>query len=492
MLAERLSCPVQGGHRADNERLVRHRSFLTLRTALYGALCVAGLSATAFAQSDAQSATPPLTPTEVANLRAEILRQQEQIKQQQQQLYIQGLRLNDQQNLLNAELSKLRGTGIGSPAGATAPPTAAPAGTNTAQASPTPVQETPVPAPAGTPAGPANGGTQAAPITGPSQTQKETQRVLQTAPELSSKGGVLTPKGYLVVDPSLEYDYWDQNQVNISGFTIVPGVTFGNINVQKVQANYLTTALTFRYGITNRWEVNTKIPVVYATGSTTTQPLGPNAEVFSPGADAFNIGDIQIGTSYQFNTGNKGWPIFLGNLLFKTTTGVSPFDVPIYTTNDPNGLFIAGIDKKLPTGTGFYSLEPNVTVLFPTSPAVLFANVLYGINFSRTVDLANRAGGPGTSTDISPGNYISGTFGVGFAVNDQTSMTFSYQQEHVWPTSANGTEVAGSSFDFGTFNFGLGYALTKNVNLNLGAGIGVGPNSPAAKILLEVPIRFGL
>ncbi len=244
--------------------------------------------------------------------------------------------------------------------------------------------------------------------------------------------------------------------------------------------------------MTNRLEVNLKVPVVYATGSTTTQPLGPNASVFSPGASAFNIGDIQMGASYQINAGNDGWPIFLGNLLFKTTTGTSPFDVPIYTTNDPNGTYIAGIQKTLPTGSGFYSLEPNVTILLPTSPAVLFANILYGINFSRSVQIQNIAGAASTTATIGPGNYISGTFGVGFAVNDQTSMTFSYQQEHVWPTTENGTQLGGSSYDFGTFNFGVGFAVSKNVNVNLGAGIGVGPNNPVAKILLEVPIRFQL
>lgn len=238
--------------------------------------------------------------------------------------------------------------------------------------------------------------------------------------------------------------------------------------------------------------MNLKVPVVYATGSTTTQPLGPNAQVFSPGASAFNIGDIQMGASYQINSGNSGWPIFLGNVLFKTTTGTSPFSVPIYTTNDPNGLYIAGIQKTLPTGTGFYSLEPNMTILLPTSPAVLFANLLYGINFSRTVDIANVAGTAPTSATIGPGNYLSGTFGVGFAVNDQTSMTFSYQQEHVWPTTENGTSLGGSSYDFGTFNFGIGFAVSRSINVNLGAGIGVGPNNPVAQILLEVPIRFQL
>jgi len=483
MLAERWSCPAQGDWFPCDGWRVRHASFRLWRAALLSAVCISGFSLSAYAQSDAQ----PLTPQEAAKLRAEILQQQQQIKQQQQQLYLQSLRLNDQQNLLNSELEKLTGTGTGTAADASQPASSpasssAPSstGTTTAQAAPAPEAPSSSSAP------------QAAPISGPSPQQQEERRVLQTAHELSNTGGVLTPQGDLVVDPQIQYDYWNQNEVNLSGFSIVPGITFGNINVQRIEANYEYTNLVLRYGVTNRLEVNLKVPVVYATGSTTTQPLGPNAQVFSPGASAFNIGDIQMGASYQINSGNNGWPIFLGNVIFKTTTGTSPFSVPIYTTNDPNGTYIAGIQKTLPTGTGFYSLEPNVTVLLPTSPAVLFANILYGINFSRGVQIANLAGTAPTSATIGPGNYLSGTFGVGFAVNDQTSMTFSYQQEHVWPTTENGISLGGSSYSFGTFNFGIGYAITKAINVNLGAGIGVGPNNPAAQILLEVPIRFQL
>ena len=464
-------------------RIAWRGALCPFRVALLGAVCLAGLALPAYAQSDAQSTAAPLTPQEAAKLRAEILKQQQQIKEQQRELYLQSLRLNDQQNLLNSELGKLTGTGTGTAADASQPAStteATPASSD--QGAAQTAQAAPVSAAA----------PQAAPISGPSPQKQEEQRVLQTAHELSSTGGVLTPQNDLVVDPSLEYDYWNQNQVNISGVSIIPGITFGNINVQRVEENVLTPAVTLRYGVTNRLEVNMKVPLVYATGSTTTQPLGPNAQVFSPGASSFNIGDLQFGASYQINSGNGGWPIFLGNLLFKTTTGTSPFSQPIYTTSDPNGLYIAGIPKGEPTGTGFYSLEPNVTMLLPTSPAVLFANILYGVNFSRGVQIANLSGAAPTPATLGPGNYISGTFGVGFAVNDQTSLTFSYQQEHVWPTSLNGTTIGGSSYDFGVFNFGVGFAVTKNINVNLGAGIGVGPNNPVAKILLEVPIKFQL
>lgn len=463
MLAKRRYESVQVIVPANNDRLARWP--LRLRyMALCGTICLAGFSVRAYAQSSSQ----PMTPQEAARLRTEILKQKHELR-------LQAIKLNDEQNLLDVELGRLRGTGTGSTAQGPAP-VPVPANTGTTQEASSESQSAPAP--------------EAAPITGPSRKKQAARRVLQTAQELSSTGGVLTPKGDFVIDPSFEYDYYNENQVNISGFTIIPGITFGNINIQRVQKNQVTTAVTFRYGLTNRLELNVRIPFVYATGSTTLQPLGPNAQIYSPGASASSLGDIVAGASYQINSGNDGWPILISNLLFKTTTGTSPFSTPIYTTNDPNGIYIAGIPKRLPTGTGFYALEPNMTILVPASPAVLFANILYGINFSSGVEIANRAGGPATPATIGPGNNITGTFGVGFAVNNRTSMTLSYQQEHVWSSTENGARIPGSSFDFGMFNFGIGFTLNRNMHINVGAGIGVGPNSPAAKILIEIPMRF--
>jgi hypothetical protein len=79
---------------------------------------------------------------------------------------------------------------------------------------------------------------------------------------------------------------------------------------------------------------------------------------------------------------------------------------------------------------------------------------------------------------------------LGFALNDKASMTFSYQQEHVFGASENDKKIDGSSYDFGTFNFGLGYTVNATTNVNIGVGIGAGPNAPVAKILVEVPVRF--
>ena len=206
------------------------------------------------------------------------------------------------------------------------------------------------------------------------------------------------PKGQIVLDPSIEYDYWSQNQLGVNGFQIIPGITFGNIFANRVEQNITTAALTGRYGITDRWEVNVKVPYIYNSGFDDQPDPGRHDRRTSElNATGTGIGDIQFGSSYQFNSAAKTAGRSLSAmLLFKTATGISPFDVPIVTVNDPNGEFLEGSPKRLATGTGFYAVEPSLTMLMPTAPGVLFAKLQDIHNLGRTVDIQSVEGGPGT------------------------------------------------------------------------------------------------
>jgi hypothetical protein len=474
------------------------------------ALLLGGLSLTALpAGAAADSSTDDLN-----KLRTEIQKEISALKKQEAKLHQQFLDLDRKSKLLDrkselldSQLRNMRATGSGAasvvPAGVGAPgSTATISNSPPASAAPEPsvteVAQSPASAPSapaatgGQPATPPAGG-ESAPIQGPSAAQQQAKQVIETAPSLSTAGGVLTPKGQFVIDPSIEFDYWSQNQLGVNGFQIIPGITFGNIFVTRFEQNILTAAATARYGVTDRLELNVKIPFVYNSGSTSSLiPVGAAAELLSVSANGASIGDIQFGASYQLNSGDNGWPIFVVNGLFKTATGVSPFNVPIITLNDPNGQFLSGTPKSLATGTGFYAVTPSVTVLLPTAPGVLFANLQDQHNFGATQPIQDRQGGPPTPAFLQPGESPAVTFGIGFALNDRTALTFSYQQTHVFSAFANHQEIAGSPYSFGTFNFGLGYQISQSTRLNLSVGIGTGPNTPAAKVLLELPYKFSL
>ena len=442
------------------------------------------------------------TAEDLRQLRATIQKELADLKKREQKLHQEFLRLDQKSQLLDEQLRKLRAAGVG-PGGTNPSPGAGGAALPVdAEGAPTPaaateVAQTAAPQPApehgATAAAAPPAGADSAPISGPSAEELQARQVVETAHTLSNVGGVLTPKGQVVIDPSIEYDYWSQNQLGVNGFQIIPGITFGNVFVTRFEQNITTAAVTVRGGVTDRLELNAKIPYVYNSGSTTSLvPLGTSAQLLSVSANGADLGDVQFGASYQFNSGESGWPIFVGNFLFKTATGTSPFQVPIVTTNDPNGQFLAGTPKKLATGTGFYSLAPSVTVLLPTAPGVLFANLQFQHNLARTQPVQDRAGGPATPVNLQPGESPAFTFGIGFALNDRAALTLSYQQTHVFTAYANGRPITGSSYSFGTFDFGLGYQISQSTRLNLSVGIGTGPNTPAAKVLFELPYRFSL
>lgn len=327
-----------------------------------------------------------------------------------------------------------------------------------------------------------------------SNKKKQTSLVLQTNSSLSQAGGVLTPAGTLVVEPAFNYSYYSTNQINVNGFTIVPGITFGNINVNKVQENLYTEQLTFRYGLTNRSDIYLRIPFDAGYSTTETSPVlvGQQVSPLVVSAHAFHLGDIEFGGSYQLNKGSESVPTFVANLNFKTITGTSPFSVPIFTDNSQAGTYLQGVDQQLPTGTGFYQLQPSLTILYPTSPVILFANLKYIHNFSRKVNVQNVGGGAPTPAVLQPGNGIGVSFGMGFSLNERTSFSIGYEEDQYFNQVENGQSIKGTAYDEGAFNFGLGYQVTPRVTVNAGVSIGVGPNSPAAQFVVRVPVSFNI
>src|SRR5260370_1063006 len=241
---------------------------------------------------------------DLKHLRAAIQKDFADLKKREQKLHEEFMRLDQKSQLLDDQVRKLRAAGVGpgtptptAPVGGGVPP---PGAVNPSRAAGTEVAQTTAPSPAPQPtpessapaaSAPSAGG-ESAPISGPSAEEQQARQVVETAPTLSSVGGVLTPKGQIVIDPSIEYDYWAQNQLGVNGFQIIPGITFGNIFVTRFEQNITTAAETARGGITDRLELNAKIPFVYNAGSTSILiPVRPAAQLLSVSAHRSRITD---------------------------------------------------------------------------------------------------------------------------------------------------------------------------------------------------------
>jgi len=291
-------------------------------------------------------------------------------------------------------------------------------------------------------------------------------------------GGVLTPKGNLILEPSLEYNYASNNRVFLDAFTFIPAIAIGLIDLREIDRHTFIGAITGRYGVTNRLEVSGRVPFLYREDTQRSRAVSVGAgvdETFN--ADGSGLGDIEFTARYQFNGGAGGWPIFVGNLATTIPTGKSPYDVDFVLAQGVPG---ARFPTELPTGSGYVSVQPSITALYPTDPAVFYANLNYGYAFETDENIGT----------VDPGDSIGASFGLGFSINERSSFSIGYSHKHVFDTEVDGDPVPGSNLDIGEFLLGYSFKLTRDTSLNLAVSIGATEDAQDAKLTVRVPMSF--
>jgi hypothetical protein len=299
--------------------------------------------------------------------------------------------------------------------------------------------------------------------------------------QIFEEPAVLTPAGKFVLEPSLQYLQSSNNRVALVGFAIIPAITIGLIDVRQVSRNTFIPALTARYGVTPRFELEGKVPYVYSTSETLTRPLAtPSVTDSFFDAKGSGIGDVELAGRYQLNAFRGDNAVYVGSLRAIFPTGKGPFDVDF----DP----ITGLQTELATGSGFYGLQAGVTSLVPSDPAVFFGGLSYQYNFPR--DVGNGFG------RITPGNIAQFNVGMGLALNDRASFSVGFQFSNVSRSSQEGAEsgaktlAPSSNIQLGTARLGVSYRLNNKTNLNFSLGIGVTSQTPDLELTLRIPYTF--
>jgi len=315
-------------------------------------------------------------------------------------------------------------------------------------------------------------------------------RVQQVA-QIFEQPGVLTPKGQFVMETGLQYAYSSSNRVSIVGYTIIPALTIGLIDVREVKRNTFTGTVTGRWGLTNRLELEAKLPYVYRSDDQLARPLNLGAgrdELFS--STGKGIGDVEVTGRYQFNDGGTDKAFYIGTLRFKSRTGKDPFEVLTDTTEAPE-LITNRIEAELPTGSGFYTLQPGITMLYPTDPAVFFGSLSYQYNFKRSGVTMNTTQGEIELGDIEPGGVIGFNFGMGLALNDRSSFSIGYDHSSVAKTKINGVDAINAIHtQLGTLLLGYSQRVSDKTSLNLSVGVGVTRDTPDVTLGLRLPFSF--
>ncbi len=290
-------------------------------------------------------------------------------------------------------------------------------------------------------------------------------------------GGVLLAPGKMVLEPSFEYSRSSALRVAIEGFTIIPALSIGSFEISAVDRNTVTTAVAARLGLFRRFEISAVIPYVYRDETTSTRPIGVGSTATTlSNVSGMNIGDIEVSAHYQINDGKNGWPFFIGNLRLKSATGDDPFSVPIGAN---------GLPTELSTGSGFYAIQPSISIIYPTDPAVLYSSLGYVLNLPRNIG--------GTYGQIDPGDSIDYSFGMGFGINENTSFSLGYSHSMIFETTQNGATIPTSDvLQVAQMTTGLSHRINERVNVNVNIGAGLTDDAPDMRFGIKVPVKLDL
>jgi hypothetical protein len=299
---------------------------------------------------------------------------------------------------------------------------------------------------------------------------------------LTDRGGVLTPSGAFVYEPAIDFVHTSSNSAVIQGTTVIPAITVGAINISKINQDLFQEVNTFRAGITNRFEIEARVPFVYGRQEAVQRPVATEANTDSQfNTHGAGLGDVEAAAHYQINSGEGGWPYFIANVRVKTETGKDPFSIPL--APPPSQL-----PSRVPTGSGFYDVEPSLTVIYPSDPAVFFLNAGYIFGIPETKNLTN-IGGTGSGR-VDPGSAIHFSFGLGFGINESSSFSIGYDYSSFSPQLINGVAQVGTSLQVGSVLIGYSYRFNDRIAVNLTTGIGTTQDAPNTHVILRVPIQF--
>ncbi|MGV8939965.1 MAG: acetate kinase [Lysobacter sp.] len=404
-------------------------------------------------------------------LRSQVVEQESSVAMLQRAL--------DEERLANA---RGRGT-AGAPLvqqGSDQPLILPPTGSTTAQALPTNQQNTPQPV---------------------GRAPEQSLRPPEVA-QIFDQPGVLTPKGIFVLEPALQFGYSSSNRVALVGYTIIPAILIGLIDVRQVKTTTGTVALTGRYGLTNRLEIEAKVPYVYTSSDTVSREIFTGSavdKVFNASGDG--IGDVEATARFQLNRGGPDKPFYVGWLRYKSSTGKDPFEVVTdCVTRCVANATGTGLPLELPTGSGFKAIQPGITWLYPSDPVVFFGSFSYLHNFKRSnVFRTVLTGAPeefpqtvGDSIgDVEAGDIWGFNVGMGLALNEKAGISMGFDTSFVGKTKQNGADAPGAvRVTLGTLLLGASYRYSDDYSLNVALGVGVTRDTPDVTLTVRLPITF--
>lgn len=355
------------------------------------------------------------------------------------------------------------------------PPAASTAGPIATAPAPAPTVPAPAAVPAGMPPRPAPAAT-------------------QTAQAVASTQGLPLFDRKFSFEQGLTYTHYDKRSLVLRGFLALDSILLGQINLQQIKTDQLQYDMTGRWSLSERVSVDVNLPLVYR-----------RSQYFSPGANGGSAsilsdqhngssapGDASAGLYYQLAKAAPTDLDWIASVRLKAPTGKHPFGIKLRETEGNDNLVVP---TRQPTGNGIWGATLGLSVLKSYDPLVLFGNL--GYNYNRQRDFSDLSS---TQNTTSPGTVKLGnawSLGAGFALalNDKTSVSFSYAQllqqaAHLRGEGGQWTRQVGSDVNSATFNASLTHQLSPHWTMIGTLSAGLTPDAPNVSFGLRFPYAF--
>jgi hypothetical protein len=289
------------------------------------------------------------------------------------------------------------------------------------------------------------------------------------------RGGLLLPNGTLEVDNTASYFSLSSDHLTVDGFALLPVLVVGDITSQRLRRDILIHSLTTRLGLPKQFQMDFTVPYGYVLNRTV------DANNNETSASQFGIGDMQAGISRQLAIEHGGVPDLLANIRYKSVTGTNSYDLQSAETS---------------LGTGFQSMQANLTAAKSSDPVVFFGNLSYtkSLPAHHTIPVSDPTNPTVTSTlgYLRPGDAFGFQLGSVLALNTETSVTLGWDQRFTQETKLNGIHLPASYLVEGSLRIGTSYMYAPGRMVDLSFGVGLTPDTPNLQFSVGFPFRKSL
>jgi hypothetical protein len=303
-------------------------------------------------------------------------------------------------------------------------------------------------------------------------TERQATEALDQA--LIVRGGLLLPSGTLEIDNTTSYFSASSDHVTVNGFALLPVLVVGDIASERTREDYLLPSMTARLGLPHKFQGEFTVPYGYELIRSV------DANNIQTSSSSFGLGDISAGLSRQLASEHGKIPDMLANIRFKSTTGKDPYNLN---------------SSEVALGTGFNSLQGNLTLAKSSDPVVFFGNLSYTGNLpgNHTIS-ANDPTNPAATMvgHFKPGDAVGFQVGSILALNPEVSMTLGWDQRFTRATTLNGADIPASYLVEGTLRLGTSYVYAPGRTIDLSFGVGLTPDTPNLQFSVGMPFRMGL